>query len=77
MLNLQTIIMKIPPPKAHVPLHEVCARREREKEEWIESAKHILIQIQLRDNLEKIVVLRDYDDNERQFLIKPKSSFDF
>ena len=50
-------------------------RAETVKEYWIESAKHILIHIQLRDNLEKtIVVLEDYDDNETRILLKPKSS---
>jgi hypothetical protein len=41
----------------------------RVKEDWIESAKRVLIQIQLRNNLEKTVVVRDYGDNERRFLI--------
>ena len=46
--------------------------------EWIESAKRMMIQIQLRDNLEKTVIMRDHDDrNETRILIKPKSSFDF
>ena len=45
-------------------------------EDWIESAKRILTQIQLRDNLENTVVLRDLvGDDERRILIK--SSFEF
>ena len=48
---------------------------ERMKEDWIESAKYILIHIQLRDNLEKTVVMRDYTNEgcERRIMIKPKS----
>ena len=61
----------------HTP-HGQSARTEKVKEEWIKTAKRILIQIQLRDNLEKTIALRDdYDGNERRILIKPKSSFDF
>ena len=45
------------------------AHTERVKEDWIESAKNILIQIQLRDNLEKTVVMRDHAGNERRILI--------
>ena len=44
------------------------------KEHWIESAKHVLIHIQLRDNLEKTIVVLEYDDIERQILLKPRSS---
>jgi hypothetical protein len=44
---------------------------------WIESVKRILIRTQLRDNLEKTVVVRDYDDIETPILIKLKSSCDF
>ena len=72
--------MRITPPMAnvwHTPPHEQCARTEKVKEEWIETAKLIMIQIQPRDNLEKTVVLwDDFDGNERRILIKPKSSFD-
>ena len=46
---------------------------DRVKEYWIESAKDILIDIQLRDNLEKTVVLLDNDGNERRTLLKPGS----
>ena len=43
------------------------------KEDWIQRAKRILIQIQLRDNLEKTLVLRDYTGkSERRILIKPE-----
>lgn len=35
----------------------------------IKSAKRVLTQIQLRDNLEKTVVVRDYEGNERRILI--------
>ena len=45
------------------------------KEYWIESAKHILIHIQLRDNLEKTVVVLDYDDTERRILLKPNTQW--
>jgi hypothetical protein len=31
------------------------------KEEWIERVKDVLIQIQLRDNLEKTIIIKDYD----------------
>ena len=44
------------------------------KEYWIELAKRVLIRIQLRDNLEKTIVVLDYDDNERRILLKPRSS---
>ena len=47
---------------------------DRVKEYWIESAKDILIDIQLRDNLEKTVVMLEDDGNERRILLKPKSS---
>ena len=43
------------------------------KEDWIQRAKRILIQIQLRDNLEKTLVLRDYTGkSERRILMKPE-----
>ena len=54
-------------------LHDVRAHTHRVKEDWIESARRILIHIQLRDNFEKTVVVRDYDGYERRILIKPKS----
>ena len=41
------------------------------KEYWIEAAKHVLIHNQLRDNLEKAIVVVDYDDSERRILLKP------
>jgi hypothetical protein len=76
--------MRTPPPIVNgwriQPLEqEQREQREREhrvKEDWIESAKRVLIHIQLRDNLEKTVVVRDYDGIERRIVIKPKSSFD-
>jgi hypothetical protein len=42
-------------------------------EDWIESAKHILFHIQLRDSLEKTIVVLDYNRNERRILLKPKN----
>jgi hypothetical protein len=63
---------ELPPTVLRIPRQE---RKDRAKE-LIESAKRILIEIQLRDNLEKTVVLRDDDGKERRILIKPKSSFD-
>ena len=73
MNHLQTIIIKTPPPIADVWCQEQHTRPDRVKEDWIESAKRILIHIQLRDNLEKTVVMRDYEGYERRILIKPKS----
>jgi hypothetical protein len=49
---------------------------DRMKEYWIESAKHILIHIQLRDNLEKTIVMLDNNGNERRIMVKPISSLD-
>lgn len=66
-----------------IPFQEQRARIDRIIEDWIESAKRILIHIQLRDNLEKTIVLQDYIcnelqvANERRILIQPKSSLDF
>jgi len=60
--HLQTIIMTTPSLIAD-------AHTERVKEDWIESAKRVLIQIQLRDNLEKTIVVRDYKGNERRILM--------
>ena len=71
--------MRTPPPIVHVwhiPAQVPSEHSERVKEDWIEAAKRILIHIQLRDNLEKTVVIREYDGNERRIAIKPKSSFD-
>jgi hypothetical protein len=49
------------------PGHEV-------KNDWINLAKDILIHIQLRDKLEKTIVVRDHDDDsERRILLKPNS----
>ena len=72
--------MTTPPPIAnvwHILPQEQTARTDRVKDNWIELAKRVLIHIQLRDNLEKTVVVRNYDGNERRILIKPKSSFVF
>ena len=74
---LQTIILWTPPPRTNVWLpYEQLTDIVKVKEYWIESAKHILIHIQLRDNLEKTVVMLDYDGTERRILLKPKSSLD-
>ena len=49
-------------------------RGHEEKEDWIELAKDILIHIQLRDNLEKTLIVEDHDNkSERRILIKPNS----
>ena len=72
--HLQTIIMRTPPPIAsYWPPQQPT---DRVKEYWIESAKRILIHIQLRDNLEKTVVMLDNDGNERRIVVKPESSLD-
>ena len=69
--------MRTPPPANFWPPQEQRAHTDRVKDEWIEMAKRILIHIQLRDNLEKTVVVRDYDGgNERRILLKPKSLSD-
>ena len=71
--------MRTPPPIIrhwHIPADEQLEHTHRVKEEWIEAAKRVLIHIQLRDNLEKTVIVRDCDGNERRIVIKPKSSFD-
>lgn len=39
------------------------AREKRVKEDCIESAKHVLSQIQLRANLEKTAIVRDCEGN--------------
>ena len=68
--------MRTPPPASFWPPQGQHANTDRVKDEWIESAKRILLHIQLRDNLEKTVVVRDYDGNERRILLKPKSLFE-
>ena len=65
--------MKIPTPADLWPPQKQRTQTDRVKDEWIEMAKRILIHIQLRDNLEKTVIVRDYDGNERRILLKPKS----
>ena len=45
------------------------ASTDKVKEDWIESAKQVLIQIQIRDKLEKTVVVRDHEGNEKRILI--------
>jgi hypothetical protein len=74
--HLQTIIMKTPPPPNLWPPLQQRAQTDRVKDEWIELAKQILIHIQRRDNLEKTVVVQDYDGNERRILLTPKSLFE-
>jgi len=56
----------------HISTEEQSARM---RAKWIESVKHILIQIQLRDNLEKTIVVRE-DGDERRILLRPKTSID-
>jgi len=72
--HLQTIIFRTPPPdKGWAPQQHT----DRVNDELIELAKRILTHIQLRDNLEKTVILRDYESgNERRILLKPKSLFE-
>ena len=59
--HLQTIIINTP------SITSSSAGVERVTR--IKSAKRVLTQIQLRDNLEKTVVVRDYEGNERRILI--------
>ena len=77
--HLQTNIIRIPQLMSNILRIQPLEQRARTViviEDWIESAKRILTQIQLRDNLEKTVVLRDLvGDDERRILIK--SSFEF
>jgi hypothetical protein len=75
--------MRTPPPKKkeeeRAPIANVLShqgQRDEMKEDWINWAKGILTHIQLRDNLEKTVVMRDYDGNESRILLHPKSSLD-
>ena len=74
--HLQTIVMRTPTPPNLFPRLQQRAQTDRGKDEWIELAKHILIQIQRRDNLEKTVIVQEYDGNERQISLKPKSLFE-
>jgi hypothetical protein len=68
--------MRTPTPVNLWPPQEQRTFIDRVKDEWIEMAKRILIHIQLRDNLEKTIVVRDYDGNEiLRILLKPKSLF--
>ena len=65
--------MWIPPERSNYGriLHQ---RGHEEKEDWIELAKDILIHIQLRDNLEKTLIVEDHDNKSgRRILIKPNS----
>ena len=73
--HLQTIIMRMPSPIIHPWLRQELPT-DGVKEYWIELAKHILIDIQLRDNLEKTIVMLDYDGSERRISLKPKFSLD-
>ena len=43
------------------------------KQQWIELAKSILTHIQLRDKLEKTVVVRHYDGKESRILLNQSS----
>jgi hypothetical protein len=70
MNHLQTIVLWTPPPTNARQVET----KNRVKDFWIESAKQVLTHIQLRDNLEKTIVMLDYDDNERRIVLKPKSS---
>ena len=75
--HLQTIILTIPPKFWHATTQEIGARTDSVMDDWIESAKRILIHTQLCDNLEKTIVIRDdSNSSERRIVIKPKSSFD-
>ena len=65
--------MLIPPKKSNYG-RILLQRGHEEKEDWIELAKDILIHIQLRDNLEKTLVVEDHDNKSgRRILIKPNS----
>ena len=66
--------MKTPSPEARYRRPQQPT--DRVKEYWIESAKHILIHIQLRDNLKKTVIMLDNNGNERRIVLKPESSLD-
>ncbi|KAF8813100.1 hypothetical protein BYT27DRAFT_7251256 [Phlegmacium glaucopus] len=73
--HLQTIVLLWKPALLYRMLRctrhdEQVAHLNRIKEGWIERAKHILMQIQLRDNLEKTVITRNYEGEERKILIK-------
>lgn len=59
--HLQTIIINTP--------SITSSNAGVERVTRIKSAKRVLTQIQLRDNLEKTVVVRDYEGNERRILI--------
>lgn len=70
--------MRTPPPNPYLwSSEQQRAYTDRLKDEWIQLAKCILISIQLRDNLDKTVVVQDYNSGkESRILLKPKSSFD-
>ena len=70
--HLQTIIIDWRPVRCGHVVDQQCAQKEqRAKDNWIGSARHILTQIQLRDNLEKSIVVRSADELERRILLKP------
>lgn len=54
-----------------LPLAERNACIEQVKESWIEAAKRVLVQVQLHDNVEKTLIMRDHE-GERKTLIKPR-----
>ncbi|KAF8816621.1 hypothetical protein BYT27DRAFT_7333267 [Phlegmacium glaucopus] len=50
---------------------EKVAHLNRIQEDWIERVKRILVRIQLRDKLDKTIVIRNYEGEVRKILIKP------
>ena len=68
--------MRTPPAVKFWSAQEQRTNTDRVKDDWIELAKRILLHIQFRDNLEKRIVVLDYDGNEKRILLKPKSIFE-
>lgn len=68
--------MKQSPTPGILSLEETLAVINRRKEGCIKSAKRVLIQIQLRDNLEKTIVLQE-TNSERRILLEPRPRFVF
>ena len=69
---LQTIVIDWRPVRCGHVVDQQCAQKEqRAKDNWIGLAKNILTQVQLRDNLEKSIVVRSEDELERRILLKP------
>jgi len=73
--HLQTITLFWRPSPPLSP-GEPVAHLNGIQEGWIEAAKHILIQIQLRDHLDKTLVIRDGGEL-RKMLIKPALEVEF